>query len=83
LQPELVHDPACVDLLLLVLPLDDHKDELCLVPNEPRPDLDVLVLAAAQPNTATSSSASPLRVLLGGIPGSEEVHVVLNALVQK
>ena len=45
MQPELVHDPACVDLLLLVLPLDDHKGELRLVPDEPRPDLDVLVLA--------------------------------------
>ena len=60
-----------------------HKGELRLVPDALRPDLDVLLLAIAQPNIAVSSSASPLRVLLDGIPGSEEVHVVLNALEQK
>ena len=52
------------------------------MPDKPRPDLDMLVLAV-RPDNAASSSASPLRVLLGKILGSEEVHVVLNALEQK
>ena len=48
MQPELMHDPACVDLLLLVLPLDDHKGELRLVPDKPRPDL--MCLSLPQPS---------------------------------
>ena len=53
------------------------------MPDELRPDLDVLDLVAAQRDSVASSLASPLRVLLGWLPRSEEVHVVLSALVQK
>ena len=82
MQPELVHDPTGVKLLLL-LPLEDHKRQLRLVPDEPRLDLDVVVLAATPPETATSSSTSAMRARAGGVPGSEEVHVLLNARIQK